>query len=125
MRDFAMFPEGAAGLGLLAIRGSCVLAIGATTVSSPQVPLWAAAGLVFLAIGLIVGLWTRLASVLAATLLTVLTVGSGMGHAWVAGIAVLDLAALAMIGPGAYSIDARLFGRQVITLDPPSHKRGG
>jgi hypothetical protein len=32
--------------------------------------------------------------------------------------AVLDAAALALLGPGAYSLDARLFGRRVMVVPP-------
>jgi hypothetical protein len=32
--------------------------------------------------------------------------------------AILEVAALALLGPGAYSVDARLFGRRVIVVSP-------
>jgi uncharacterized membrane protein YphA (DoxX/SURF4 family) len=34
-------------------------------------------------------------------------------------IALLDALALALLGPGAYSIDAHRFGRRVVVLPPP------
>jgi hypothetical protein len=35
-----------------------------------------------------------------------------------AAIAILNALALALIGPGAYSIDARRFGRRIVVLPP-------
>jgi uncharacterized membrane protein YphA (DoxX/SURF4 family) len=34
-------------------------------------------------------------------------------------VALLDALAVAMLGPGAYSIDAYRFGRRVVVLPPP------
>lgn len=33
-------------------------------------------------------------------------------------VPVLDAAALSLLGPGAYSLDARMFGRRVVTMPP-------
>jgi len=58
---------------------------------------------------LIGGLWTPLAGALVA-LLGVWNASSGTGDPW-AGILLGTIgAALALLGPGAWSIDARLFG---------------
>jgi hypothetical protein len=37
---------------------------------------------------------------------------------------ILDAAALALLGPGAYSLDARLFGRRVTVVTPRKGKTG-
>ena len=85
----------------------------------------------FIAIGggilLVAGLWTPLAGGLAALEETgqALSSYSSMREAvWIHGfLAVLSLS-LAMLGPGAWSIDARLFGRRRFDLDrTPSRKR--
>jgi uncharacterized membrane protein YphA (DoxX/SURF4 family) len=34
----------------------------------------------------------------------------------------LNAIALALLGPGAYSLDARLFGRRVVVVPPPREK---
>ena len=62
---------------------------------------------------LVVGLWTPFAAVAVAAIhLGILSVAQGLGGASVAGSAVG--LALAMLGPGAWSLDARLFGRKRI-----------
>ena len=120
-----MFPEGLVGAGLLLLRISCALATGATLHLLAPLPLWAETGLVVLAGSLLCGLLTRLAAIAGAALqvVVVFTIGGSLG--WIAALIALDLVGLSMTGPGAYSIDARLFGRRVITLDPPEGEERG
>jgi len=73
-----------------------------------------------------VALWFGLVTPVVAALsvlIEVSTVLSGAGTIQAIHVcAVLDAFALAMLGPGAYSVDARLFGRRRIILptrDPP------
>jgi UPF0716 family protein affecting phage T7 exclusion len=45
----------------------------------------------------------------------------GSAH-WIGALVVLALllsCAVAMLGPGAYSLDAKMFGRRVVLLPPP------
>ena len=89
--------------GVVATRGG--------TVAVPQV-IGAVAGLL-----LIAGLWTPLAGTLTGCA-EVWVAFSSPAHAGVcAGLAVLGLT-LALIGPGEWSVDARLYGRKRIV--PPS-----
>jgi uncharacterized membrane protein YphA (DoxX/SURF4 family) len=60
---------------------------------------------------LAIGLWTPVVSALA-TIIEVWTIFSRTGDLWIAAILATLAASLAMIGPGAWSIDARLFGRK-------------
>ena len=75
---------------------------------------------------LLVGLWTPLAGGLAALGETgqLLSSYSSMRETvWIhAFLAVLSLG-LAMLGPGAWSIDARLFGRQRFDLHRPLRRK--
>jgi uncharacterized membrane protein YphA (DoxX/SURF4 family) len=118
-RCFAMFPEGLAGAGLLLLRISCALATGATVRLIAPLPLWVEAGVVTLAIGLLVGVLTRPAAIAAVALQVFVGFAVGAVLIWLVASMALALSALAMTGPGAYSIDARLFGRRVITLELP------
>lgn len=121
-RLFSSFADGWPGGGLLIQRlliGTALLHTGlhagftfagATPVSvtSAAQVLCAVAGLF-----LIVGLWTPVAGVLTATVQAWIAVTSS-GDTQVSLLLAVFAASLAMIGPGAWSIDARLFGRKHI-----------
>lgn len=65
---------------------------------------------------LCLGLLTPYCAALSALLeLVLLITGSGPGK-FHCGMAALTATALIGLGPGAYSIDGRLFGRRVITI---------
>lgn len=66
---------------------------------------------------LLVGLWTPVAGTLLATIELWIALSSA-ADAWAAIILAALGASLAMIGPGAWSIDARLFGRRHIETPP-------
>ena len=73
------------------------------------------------AILLIVGLFTPLAGIAAAVIDAWIAFSypeSRLAHVGAAGLSL----ALAMIGPGAWSIDARLFGRKQIDLSDLSRQ---
>jgi putative oxidoreductase len=118
-RLFSTFPEGWPGIGLVFLRAAAsipLLQFIAGTLA-PTLPL--SETLQFLAAAcsalLIVGLWTPIAGSLMAVAelsLFLLHLNSGSMHIV---FAVLG-AAIAMIGPGAWSVDARLFGRKRIRI---------
>jgi len=62
---------------------------------------------------LLVGLWTPIAGA-ALSLIEVGILFSRTGDPWVSGVLAIFSATLSMIGPGAWSVDARLFGRKHI-----------
>jgi putative oxidoreductase len=68
---------------------------------------------------LLVGLWTPVAGSLAAIVKVLMAVSRFFSHSHDPWIAVLQAALgaiLAMVGPGAWSFDARLFGRKRIDV---------
>ncbi len=101
-----------AGAGLLYFSFNC---LSATPVCATAVPhaIGAAA-----AILLIAGLWTPIAGILAALLEVWIAVAAPGNAAIRIALAVLALT-LAMIGPGAWSVDSRLYGRKRIALPEP------
>jgi putative oxidoreductase len=116
-RLFTTFADGWPGFGLFIQRlvtGTVLLLDG--VVALKQIPaaglnvphiLGAALGLLILA-----GLWTPVAGTLIV-MVEVWIAFAGTGNALSFVLAVLG-GTLAMIGPGAWSIDARLFGRKHI-----------
>jgi putative oxidoreductase len=119
-RLFSSFANGWPGGGLLIQRllvGASLLyfcfdCLSATPVCRTAVlqTLAAMAGIL-----LVAGLWTPVAGVLAALVETWIAATAGGLSTVPAVLAVLGVT-LAMIGPGAWSVDARLYGRKRIAL---------
>ena len=114
-----MFPASTAGVALFLLRLQLAAASGlvAAEIFMP-VPVWVSIPLYLLSVLLLAGFLTPLVSV-ASGILCVSTVWllSSPTNLIFAALALTSLA-LAFIGPGAYSIDARLFGRRTIIRDP-------
>ena len=116
-RLFSTFPGGLPGGGLALLRAAAGVPLvhaGLLTVASsaPVLLEVVAAGAALL---LLIGLWTPLAGALVAVAemgLAVLHPAEPWMHIQFAAIG----AALAMLGPGGCSLDARLFGRKQIQI---------
>ena len=126
-RLFSTFPDGWPGFGLLLLRlgiGLRVIYIGTVSLSGkPSEPITLGQSLIAVAGGilLLAGLWTPIFGTLLA-----------IDEVWIAlspyhlsrradivipiFLAVLS-SSVAMLGPGAWSIDARLFGRRRLYRD--------
>ncbi|MGA7107336.1 MAG: hypothetical protein WBY75_06310 [Terracidiphilus sp.] len=116
-RLFSTFADGWPGFGLLIQRlvtGVILLFNGIAPLSQPSAPgplIPQVAGAV-LGLFLLVGLWTPLGGALVVAIeVWIALAGAGDESSFV--VAVLG-GTLALIGPGAWSIDARLFGRKHI-----------
>ncbi len=131
-RLYHVFPDGRTGLGLLLLRaavGIVVLIAGATGLiqrPDPTVEAWVIGSLAIASgITLLVGFLTPI----AAALVGVIAMGTWMSMipalspslftskpscAFLAGVA----AVIVLLGPGAFSFDARLFGLREIIISP-------
>jgi putative oxidoreductase len=123
-RLFSTFADGWPGVGILLLRlltSMTLVYFGITNLcEAPPLSIvvlqsiGVGAGLLILG-----GLWTPLAGALAAIVkvwIALLRFFSHSGDPWIAIMQAALGAVLAMIGPGAWSIDARLFGRKHIRV---------
>lgn len=116
-RLFSTFPGGLPGTGLALLRAAAAVPLmyaGLLTVasSSPVLLEVVAAGAAIL---LLIGLWTPI----AGALIVVAELGLAILHPaepWMSVHFAAMGAALAMLGPGGCSLDARLFGRRQIQI---------
>jgi putative oxidoreductase len=123
-RLFSTFASGWPGLGLLLLRlvtGVALIHFGIASVLAA--PPLTTVVLQIIGVGagilLLVGLWTPVAGALAAIVKVWIAFARFFSHSgdpWIAIIQAALGAVLAMVGPGAWSIDARLFGRKRIDM---------
>jgi putative oxidoreductase len=118
-RLFSTFPCGLPGAGLVLLRTAAAIPLvyaGLLTAASPS-PVILEMVVAAAAILLLIGLWTPLAGALIA----VAELGLAVSHPtepWTFVHFAAMGAALAMLGPGGCSLDARLFGRKQIQIPP-------
>lgn len=113
-RLYPMFPQGWPGVALVLLRMAVAANMAALALVHGR-PGIAAMALMLLAVMLLSGVLTPLASCMAALAEVVLTL---FGDGWTlsACLLMVDPVLLLLLGPGAYSCDARLFGRRLLTL---------
>ena len=118
-----MFPQGGPGLALILLRLSVAASLIAIATHHPDLaraPL-GLAGIALASSCLGVGFVTPVMSVVtAAAAVAEIAAGPQAQGLVLGGVLLLDAAALGLLGPGAYSIDACLFGRRVTVLPAPS-----
>jgi putative oxidoreductase len=119
-RLFSTFPEGWPGTGLVFLRAVAAIpliqhgieGLLTTTLPALAIPQLVAAGAAAL---LLVGLWTPVAGVLMAVAEGFLTF-SHSHDPWIHILLGALGISLVMLGPGAWSVDARRFGRKRIQI---------
>lgn len=113
-----MFPQGGPGVALLLLRISVAAtflmnaANGSRVISSPLL----FAGVLLVCASLVIGFLTPYLSVVAlAAAVASLVIGPHSSN-FIFVFSIFDSVALGLLGPGAYSLDARLFGRRVTVV---------
>ena len=121
-----MFPHGGPGVGLLLLRTAAagMFALNATHhFNFASKPLyWMVVSLIgLISLGLLLGFLTPILAIITciAAIANLLSADQPANLVYL--LRILTPAALCLLGPGAYSIDARLFGLRV-TVVPPRTK---
>ena len=109
-----MFPPGWPGIGLLLLRMSVAAACLLAYIQCETLAAWVLATLIPMTACLCAGALTPLAAVLALALELNAAANLRANGAGLVIITIIDAAALALLGPGGYSLDALRFGRRVI-----------
>ena len=131
-RLYSTFANGWPGVGLLLQRlvaafilvCFCVIHLTDSSLPTPMIPhiIGACAGMLFL-----VGLWTPIVGSLIAVVELWIALRH-VGNPWISILLLTIGGTSAMLGPGAFSVDARLFGRrhlEVKKTNPSSHPSKG
>jgi putative oxidoreductase len=119
-RLFSIFPNGWPGAGLVVLRLGAGVYLLANGLSTAAVVGFQGTGLIALASTipgclLLIGLWTPIAGILAMLLETTMVFTTM--EELKAGLLLLCIcAAIAMLGPGCWSIDSILFGRRRLDI---------
>lgn len=114
-----MFPAGVAGAALIFLRVSVVatLIVDGAVHRSLLVSFWTALLFLLPALCLSVGFLTPY-SAIACCIIQLAKLVMGGAIEFHLAISILNAAILAVLGPGAYSIDARIFGRRILDVTP-------
>lgn len=116
-RLFSTFANGWPGVGLLVQRvftGCVLLHNGIVQLETPRAgPMIPEITGAILGLFILAGLWTPVAGALVGAVELWMVVAGG-ANIWMSLTLAVFGGTLAMIGPGAWSIDARLFGRKII-----------
>jgi uncharacterized membrane protein YphA (DoxX/SURF4 family) len=110
-RLFSTFARGWPGVGLLLMR----LVTGIALIDAGVTKLWGGPPFGPTILCVIVGLWTPIAGLLLVVI-EVWKAFSHPGDPWTRILLATLGAALALLGPGAWSVDARLFGWKRIDI---------
>jgi len=119
-RLFSTFPNGRPGAGLLLLR----FAVGASLIVEKVPLIWVIPQpfgievrivMVCVGISLLCGLWTPVMGALAAAIELLIAFSPVGGDATHILLAILSFS-LALLGPGAWSIDGHIFGRKRIDI---------
>jgi hypothetical protein len=133
---FSTFPDGWSGLGLLLLRavvGGMLTIRAVEFLSLWHDPKMALLASFFVVIGglIIVGYHTRVLGVASAAAIVagILFSSTGQSHHLLdirTGLVLASVIAVAVacLGPGAFSVDSRLFGHREIVIPKTPHKTG-
>jgi hypothetical protein len=118
-RLFSMFLRGGPGFALLLLRSSVAATLILSLAGGPRPSLFPLlfAGALFVSIALAIGIFTPVVSSIVCVY-AILGLLKGLRFDWLVVSLFLNSIVLALLGPGAYSLDARLYGLKVMVVPP-------
>jgi len=123
-----MFPQGGPGIGLLLLRiaaaGMFALNLTYRLNFASNILHWVVISLIgLISLGLLLGFLTSILTIIAcvAAVANLLLAEQPIDVVYV--LRILTSAALFFLGPGAYSVDAKLFGLRVTVVPPRKDKK--
>lgn len=112
-----MFPTGIAGIALVILRFSVAASLVNVATHPPFTnSFWGVLSIALPAAAICLGLGTPYVSVIACLVELAGAFRYGDQHLFNLIILAVNTAALGMLGPGAYSLDSRFFGRRIISI---------
>jgi hypothetical protein len=118
-RLFNFFPPGMPGIALLALRIAIMLTLLTDIFAREhETSRWVQGAGLVLSAALCAGYLTPVVATLALALHAIFWSAQSLDSVLVSGIFSLNAFALAILGPGAHSVDSYRFGRRVIVLPP-------
>lgn len=114
-----MFPTGLVGAALLVFRVSiaATLIINASDSRAWTNSSWIVGGFVLAALSLCFGILTPFFSIFSALLQAFILVFIG-GNRFQLLTSIVGSGIISVLGPGAYSVDSRIFGRKLLEVPP-------
>jgi len=109
-----MFPAGAAGWGLVLLRLCAAGMLVRNSTTDAIVVAWEIAGVIILAGALCLGAFTPAICCVSALVQVLMLLGPHHPDPFRIVFSFCVTIALFLLGPGAFSIDSRLFGRRLI-----------
>jgi hypothetical protein len=111
-----MFPAGAAGWGLLILRVCAAGMLVRNSIIDPTVPIpaWQIAVVITLVIAFCLGAFTPLTCCVSVVMQILLVLHARESNPYHIAFSLCVTAAVFLLGPGAFSLDSRLFGRRLI-----------
>jgi len=110
-----MFPDGAAGWGLLVLRLCAAgILVHSTTSTAVSIPVWETIGLIILVGAFCLGAFTPISCTVSTLLQAFILVRAHETDPFQFVFSLCVTAALFLLGPGAFSVDSRLYGRRLI-----------
>jgi uncharacterized membrane protein YphA (DoxX/SURF4 family) len=127
-RLYSMFPQGGPGLGLLLLRiaTAAIFVLNVThrfNFSSPAVKWVVVSLIILISFLLCIGFLTPFLAAVACVTAVANLFWFGEPANVVYIFRILTAAALFFLGPGAYSVDAKLFGLRVTVVPPRKDKK--